>query len=120
MLTVEVMLYAEEAGGRKAPITDIGYGCACKVTPQDEAACECRINFYNKYPVRAGETRQADIFFLTGDDAESFFRTAGRFYLCEDGIIGEAKAISKPNLKPLPSSSRASVLPRRASGLGHR
>ena len=114
MLTVEVMLYAEEAGGRKAPITDIGYGCACKVTPQDEAACECRINFYNKYPVRAGETRQADIFFLTGDDAESFFRTAGRFYLCEDGIIGEATAISKPN------SSRASVLPRRASGLGHR
>jgi len=120
MLTVEVMLYAEEAGGRKAPITDIGYGCACKVTPQDEAGCECRINFYNKYPVRAGETRQADIFFLTGDDAESFFRTAGRFYLCEDGIIGEAKAISKPNLKPLPSSSRASVLSRRASGLGHR
>ena len=53
MLTVEVMLYAEEAGGRKAPITDIGYACACKVTPQDEAACECRINFYKTGKVQS-------------------------------------------------------------------
>jgi hypothetical protein len=93
MLTVEVMLYAEEAGGRKEPITDIGYGCACKAAPDDEAACECRINFYNKYPVRAGETRRADIFFLTGEDAETFFKAAGTFYLCEEGVIGEARAV---------------------------
>ncbi len=93
MLTVEVVLYAEAAGGRKEPITDIGYGCGCKVKPDEASACECRINFYNKYPVRAGETRRADIFFLTGEDAEAFFQAAGKFYLYEAGIIGEATAL---------------------------
>lgn len=110
MLTVEVMLYAEEAGGRKEPITDIGYGCACKVAPDDEASCECRINFYNKYPVRAGETRRADIFFLTGEDAEAFFQAAGKFYLCESGIIGEATALQMRGRRPglyLSEGSRA-------------
>jgi hypothetical protein len=100
MLTVDVTLYVKELGGRKAPIEDIGYGCACKVWRDDQAGCECRINFYNKYPVVPGETRRADIFFLTGDDAESRFQALGKFYLCEDGIIGEAKAVPVRRCRP--------------------
>lgn len=89
MLTVDVTLYASELGGRVSPITEIGYGCSCKSRPDDGAAYDCRINFYNKYPVLPGETRRADIFFLTGEDAEAQFLQTGRFYLCEGGVIGE-------------------------------
>ena len=93
MLTVDVILYAREAGGRPDPITDIGYGCSCKATLGGRTSYNCRINFYNRYPVYPGETRRADVFFLTGEDAESFFLAAGKFYLYEEGLIGEARAL---------------------------
>jgi hypothetical protein len=90
MLSVEVTLYAKDRGGRQYPIEDLGYACFCKINPRDRTAYECRINFYCKYPVSPGETRRADIFLITGEDAESIFGKSGRFFLCEDRIIGEA------------------------------
>ena len=93
MLTVDVILYSREAGGRPKPITDIGYDCSCKAKRDGHTSYNCRINFYNRYPVYPGETQRADVFFLTGEDAEALFLAAGKFYLYEDGLIGEALAL---------------------------
>lgn len=91
MLSVEVTLYAKERGGREYPIDDLGYACCCKVDPYDRNAYDCRINFYCKYPVNPGEVRRADIFLITGEDAETLFRKSQKIFLCEDRIIGEAR-----------------------------
>jgi hypothetical protein len=91
MLTVEIDMYDENAGGRSMPIGDIGYSCDCTIDPAESAACACRINFYGRYPILPGESRRADIFFLTGDDAETRFAGAQQFFLSENGaIVGRA------------------------------
>ena len=95
MLMVDVTLYPRESGGRQTPIAEVGFGCSCKKQPEDRNTYKCRINFYNKYPIVPGETRRADIFFLTGDDAEAAFLEAGKLYLYEGHIIGEARTVAR-------------------------
>ena len=42
-------------------------------------------------PLVPGEQRRIGFYFLAGEDAAEIMRQAGRFYLWEGGVIGEAE-----------------------------
>jgi hypothetical protein len=90
-LTVDVTLYPVAEGGRDHPIVGAWFSCPCKLRQNDFEARDCRL-LLNGQAMSPGETRRLGIKFLS-DDSAPIFRAAGRFYLWEGKIIGEAVVI---------------------------
>jgi hypothetical protein len=90
-LIVDVTLYSMTEGGRHHPIVGEWFGCPCKLRKDDFDARDCRL-LLNGQPMSPGETRRLGIKFLS-DDSAPIFRDAGRFYLWEGKIIGEAVVV---------------------------
>jgi hypothetical protein len=90
-LTVDVTLYPTAEGGRHHPILGAWFSCPCKLRKDDFDARDCRL-LLNGQTMSPGETRRLGIKFLS-DDSAPIFRDAGRFYLWEGKIIGEAVVV---------------------------
>ena len=75
-------------GARKSPVPN-GFGCPCKLSKDTIKANDARLLFEEDW-VELGEEVVAGFFFLFGDDAARPFQDAGRFFLWEAGIVGEA------------------------------
>jgi hypothetical protein len=95
-LIVDVTLYPTAEGGHDHSIGGDRYGCPCKLHPDD---FEGRDGFLilNGLKVWPGETRRMGIAFLSGEESASIFRAAGKFYLWEGRIIGEAVVVPVGN-----------------------
>jgi hypothetical protein len=92
-LIADVTLYPASAGGRKAPITAAWFACPCKVYKDSQTAWDCRLLLEGQ-SLSPGETKRLGVCFLSGEKAAQIFRAAGKFYLWEAGIIGEAVVVS--------------------------
>jgi len=55
---------------------------------------DCRI-LLNGASIAPGETRRLGFIFLSGEEAAAIMRKAGKFYLWEGGIIGEAIVVKE-------------------------
>jgi hypothetical protein len=91
-LIADVTFYPTEHGGRSVPTGPDWFGCPCKVHKEDVNAWDCRILLQGQ-PLSPGDTRRVGMVFLSGEKAASILREAGKFYLWELGIIGEARVI---------------------------
>ncbi|MEO9462875.1 MAG: hypothetical protein ABJ242_09080 [Marinomonas sp.] len=87
-LRAEVLFYALEDGGRKTPVPS-GIGFPCKLTQESSVANDAAVIFDRNW-VDPGNTAIADFYFLLGEEAAGKFRSAGKFYLWEAGIVAEA------------------------------
>lgn len=85
-LFADVTLYP--VGGRQGPIIGERYSCPCMLHEHDCEGRDARL-FLDGEPLRLGQTRRVGFAFLSFDSAE-IFRSAGKFYLWEGRIIGEA------------------------------
>jgi hypothetical protein len=94
-LIVEVTLYPTSEGGRRRSIVGEWFSCPCKLRRDDFEARDCRL-LLNGSEMSPGETRRLGIKFLS-DDSAPIFRAAGRFYLWEGAIIGEAVVMPNAN-----------------------
>jgi hypothetical protein len=83
-----ITLYPTDRGGRKSPIVGEWFGCPCKFHPEDQSAWDCRILNRGEH-FSPGEIKQFGIVYLT-PEAGVLFRKAGKIYLSEGRIIGEA------------------------------
>jgi len=92
-LIADVTLYPSERSPRRGPMWGEFFSCPCKLEMDAPDAWDCRILLGNER-IALGETKRVGIAFLSGEKAASMFRAAGRFYLWELGIIGEAKVVS--------------------------
>ena len=89
-LVADLALYSTAQGGRQSPIR-LGWGCPCCLAKTE------LVEGWDGYPLlghqelKPGEIRKAVGFvFLSGMEAASKFRAAGKFYLWEGRFIGEA------------------------------
>jgi len=76
-------------GGRNEPISREGFGCPCKLEKEGSTYPDCRL-FLNGQQIRPGETKRVWIRF-SFEPAAQQFRNAGKFYLWDGRLIGEAK-----------------------------
>jgi hypothetical protein len=89
-LIADVTLYTTENGGRKGPAPP-GWGCPTMVSKRSPA--------WDAWPqlggqwLQLGETRRVGFVFLDAEGAETM-KHAGRFYLWEGGLVGEATVVS--------------------------
>ena len=74
-LDAMVRLYPTSDGGRVTPAAP-GWGCPCCVSDA------------------VGEHRKVGFVFLSGESAAETLRKAGKFYLWEGKIVGEATVLS--------------------------
>jgi hypothetical protein len=91
-LIADVTLYASSQGGLLVSTSAEWFGCLCKVKKADFHGWDCRI-LLNGIPLVPGETRRVVFIFLSGEEAARTIRQAGRFYLWEGRIIGEAEVV---------------------------
>ncbi len=89
---VDLTLYPPEMGGRKEPITREGFGCPCKLDEKGDIFADCRL-FLTGQRILPGETKRVGIHF-SFDPAAQIFRAAGKFYLWDGRIIGEAVVVT--------------------------
>ena len=68
------------------------YGCPCKVNKDDTQAWDCRLLLHGR-PLVPGDTRRVEIILLSPEQAIPLFRKAGKFYLAEGRVVGEAKLV---------------------------
>jgi hypothetical protein len=94
-LHAEVTLYP--TGGREGPINGDRYGCPCLLTKDASDARDCRIILGGE-PILLGQPRLVGFVFLSPDSAD-IFKNAGKFYLWEGRIIGEAKVVEMSGRK---------------------
>ena len=85
-LLAEVTLYAR--GGRKGPVRGPVYGCSCLLAKDAVHVRDCRILLDGKR-LLLGQPCKVGFVFLSPDSA-AIFKAAGRFYLWEGKLIGEA------------------------------
>lgn len=98
-LIADVTLYPTGQGGRRGPTQSDWFSCLCKVRREDANAWDCRILMQGN-PLSPGETRRAGVIFLSGERAASIFRIAGKFFLWELRIIGEANVAPEERRRP--------------------
>jgi hypothetical protein len=89
--TVDLTLYLPERGGRKEPIAREGFGCPCRLDKTSDTFADCRL-FLSGQEIAPGETKRVGVRFLV-EPAAVLFRTAGKFYLWDGRIIGEAVVV---------------------------
>lgn len=93
-LIVDLSLYPTSEGGRGLPIMGEWFAFPCKFRKEDFEARDCRILLSGK-SIAPGETARVGVKFLSPDSA-TLFRAAGKFYLWEGGIVGEATVVDLP------------------------
>jgi hypothetical protein len=93
-IIADVTLYPTERGGRRGPTPAEWFGCPCTPRLEPPDYWDCRL--YYEAPIQPGETRRVAVKFLS-KEAIPIFRSAGRFYLWEGRIIGEAIVIQSDN-----------------------
>jgi hypothetical protein len=93
-LIADVTLYPAEQGGRGVPTGPDWFGCPCKIRKDDVGSWDCRILLQGQ-PLSPGDTRRVGMIFLSGEKAAGILREAGKFFLWELGIIGEATVIAE-------------------------
>lgn len=88
-LFANVTLYPTEQGGRRGPTPANWFGCPCTKDPHAERNWDCRL-LLDGLPLAPGESRRVGIVFLSGEEAANDLRKAGKFFLREGRLIGEA------------------------------
>jgi hypothetical protein len=93
-LVVDLTLYTT----RKLPIA-LGWGCPCTIQRELGTGWIG----YDGWPLlldgplSPGESCRVGYVFLSGQKAVEYLRTANKFYLWENGIVGEAEIIDPGN-----------------------
>jgi hypothetical protein len=100
-LIVDVTLYPTDVGGRRSPTRAKWFICPCKLTKNADIAWDCRL--YYDAPIAPGETRRGVGAVFLSKDGLPLFRQAGRFYLWDGRIIGEATVVEPTPLEPGPA-----------------
>lgn len=89
-VVVDVTLYTTEEGGRTSPTPPDQFGCICLKEPDRSGSnWDCRLVLNGK-SLAPGESRRVGLLLLSGDEAARDLRAAGRFYLWDGRVIGEA------------------------------
>jgi hypothetical protein len=91
-LIADVTFYSGEEGGRDVAVLP-GWGCPCFCSTSST------VDGWDGWPIlyvplAPGEHRRLGFVFLSGEEAASALRKAGRFYLWEAGFIGEAVVVA--------------------------
>ena len=94
-LIVDATLYSTLEGGRSSALKGTRYGCPCKLSKDDDVWCDGWL-LLNGQTVLPGATRRLGIHFGSEESIE-IFRAAGKFYLWEGHVIGEAVVVTKSN-----------------------
>jgi hypothetical protein len=92
-LIADITLYPTNQGGRLVPTATDSFGCPFKIRKDDNLVWDGRL-LLDGTSMKPGETRRVGVAFLNCEDAAPIFRKAGKFYLWELRIIGEATVIS--------------------------
>jgi hypothetical protein len=90
-LIVDLKLYPTSEGGRRGPIFGKWFGCPCMLRKDGPEGRDCRVLLDGR-SVAPGESARVGMIFLSPDSA-ALFRAAGKFYLWDGRIIGEASVI---------------------------
>jgi hypothetical protein len=90
-LIVDLKLYPTSEGGRRGPIGGSRYGCPCMLSKDSLAGRDGWVLPEGRW-IAPGERARVGMIFLSPDSA-ALFRAAGKFYLWEGGIIGEATVV---------------------------
>lgn len=88
-----VTLYPTSGGGRVAPAAP-GWGCPCCVSDAAPVVGYDGWPLLGDTPLAPGEQRKVGFVFLSGQSAAETLRKAGKFYLWEGKIVGEATVVS--------------------------
>jgi hypothetical protein len=96
-LIADVTLYRTEDGGRRGPTPAEWFGCLCRLTKDSTPAWDCRLILEGRR-LAPGETRRVGICFLSGECAAQIFRHAGKFFLWDMRIVGEAIVVPAEQL----------------------
>lgn len=90
-LEAEVLLYPAEGGGRSTPAL-LGWGCSC-FTSKDgsQGGWDARLQLGDE-PFFPGTQQRVGFVFLSAEGADTM-RKAGRFFLWEGHIVGEATVV---------------------------
>lgn len=92
-LIADVTFYPTKDGGRRVPTGPEYFPCPCKVQKDAHDGWDCRVLLHGQ-PMHPGDTRRLRFVFLSGEKAAAIFRQTGKFYLWENGIIGEATVVA--------------------------
>lgn len=88
-LTAEVTLYATSEGGRKDALRP-GLLLPCMISKGEPLEAWDGLPLLRDVPLYPGETRHLGFVFLSGKKAADALRAAGKFYLWDGRLIGEA------------------------------
>ena len=91
-LIVDLKLYPTSEGGRRGPMFGEWFGCPCKFRKEDIEARDGRVLLDGR-SIAPGESARVGMIFLYPDSAP-LFRSAGKFYLWDGRIIGEATVVT--------------------------
>ncbi|MBB5986935.1 hypothetical protein [Sphingobium lignivorans] len=93
-LIADVWLYPTDQGGKSQSVFS-GWDCPCKTTLDPEEPAWDGWPILGEVELCPGETGRFGWMFLSGDQAASQMRQAGKFYLWEGRIIGEAVVVTE-------------------------
>jgi hypothetical protein len=88
-LFAELTLYPTSEGGRGTTAFP-GWGCPCCILKGEPILGYDGWPLLGDAPLEPGETRRLGFVFLSGEEAASIFKAAGKFFLWEGRIVGEA------------------------------
>jgi hypothetical protein len=91
-LVADVTMYASDNGGR-AGLAYPGWGCPCMVSRSEPLVGWGAFLLLRTEAPAPGDRRRIGFCFLSGDEAATIMRNAGKFYLWEGRFIGEAEVI---------------------------
>jgi hypothetical protein len=92
-LVADVRMYETADGGRETPALP-GWGCPVMVSNTKPWIGYDALPLLRDDPLLPGQKRRLGFVFLTPDLALPVLRDAGRFYLWEGRIVGEADVVS--------------------------
>ena len=91
-LVADVRLYRTNEGGRRSTVLP-GWGCPCMVSNEPPSIGRDGWPLLGEQSLEPGDERRLGFVFLSPDTPD-ILRDAGRFYLWEGGIVGEATVVS--------------------------
>jgi len=92
-LTADVTFYPTSSGGKKLAAAP-GWGCPCCCSKS------LPVNGWDGWPLLVrplapGDQRRLEFVFLSGEEAVTELRKAGKFYLWDGSFIGEAVIVEQ-------------------------
>jgi len=91
-LVADMLLYPSDRGG-KTQVVVSGWGCPCKLTMDDDEPAWDGWPLLGDTMLEPGQGGRFGWMFLSGAEAADRMKAAGRFYLWEGRIIGEAVVV---------------------------